>query len=38
MENPAWRRLMKNSMRRDFSWTIQAEHYVRLYSRMARSS
>ena len=31
---PAWRRLVKNAMRQNFSWEIQADHYVELYSKM----
>ena len=30
-----WRRLMKNAMAEDFSWEIQARHYVELYSRVS---
>jgi starch synthase len=28
---PAWRRLMGNAMRQDFSWSTQADRYVELY-------
>jgi starch synthase len=32
----AWRRLMQNGMRRDFSWRTQARRYVELYGWLAR--
>jgi starch synthase len=33
-----WRRLVKNGMRADFSWTRQGARYVALYERLARSA
>ena len=33
-----WRQLMKNAMAEDFSWEIQARHYVDLYSRLSGKS
>ena len=36
-DKPAWRKLMRNGMARDFSWKRSAEEYVELYrSAMAR--
>ena len=36
-DKPAWRKLMRNGMARDFSWERSAEEYVELYrSAMAR--
>ena len=32
-DRPAWTRLMKNGMSRDFSWTRSARQYVELYRR-----
>ena len=34
-DRPAWRRLVTNGMRRDFSWERQGRHYVDLYERLS---
>ena len=34
----AWRRLMENGMRKDFSWNASAAEYERLYERVVRAA
>lgn len=36
-DKPAWHRLMKNAMSRDFSWARSAREYERLYSSLIES-
>lgn len=33
-DSPAWERLMRNGMAKDFSWEIQGREYVELYERL----
>jgi len=35
-DQPAWRKLMQNAMRRDFGWQRAAEAYIDLYGRIAK--
>jgi starch synthase len=32
-DQSAWRQLMRNGMARDFSWTVSAREYVKVYER-----
>ncbi|HEX4985214.1 MAG TPA: glycogen synthase GlgA [Burkholderiales bacterium] len=34
-DEAAWRQLQKNGMKRDFSWTASAQHYLALYRQLA---
>jgi starch synthase len=34
-DESAWRRLVQNAMRENFSWERQVEHYLALYRRLA---
>ena len=36
-DRKAWRRLMRNGMSQDFSWTAQGERYLELYRRLTGS-
>jgi starch synthase len=35
-DGPAWRKLMKNGMAKDFSWEASARKYIQLYRSLAR--
>jgi len=36
-DQPAWRKLMKNGMSKDFSWGSSAKKYIQLYRSLART-
>jgi starch synthase len=36
-DQPAWRKLMKNGMSKDFSWETSAKKYIQLYRSLART-